>query len=253
VNGNGVRQLREAGIAVDGPLLEAEAKQLIAPFIARTKHSRAYITMKWAQSEDRKIAGPGGKRIQISNPTSSHQVQLLRSRCDAIVVGINTVLNDDPILLPKNVPMLRPYRRIVLDRNLRLPMDSQLVKSRDKSPLIICSDQPASHLTKLGIEEWPSDAWLRHPELTHVLMEPGPTLANAMFSQADRLWVIRSPKIVGDNTAPSAAKIPDHFVQTGEINLDGDVLHEYLNTQSAVFFAAVPSADFCSIGVPPME
>jgi pyrimidine deaminase RibD-like protein len=203
VNGNGVRQLREAGIVVDGPLLEAECKQLIAPFIAKTVFNKPYITMKWAESADGKVAGPSGNRVQISNPTSSHQVQLLRSRCDAVLVGINTVISDDPILLPRGVP-------------------------------------------RLGVKIFASDAWRMDGNSTHIIVEPGPTLAGSFFGDntADRLWVIQSPKIIGDETAPSAAAIPDYFVQTGEVNLDGDVLREYLNMKSNAFFAAVPSADF---------
>ena len=66
VNGNGVRMLREAGITVDGPVLEASCKQLIAPFIKRVMGLGPYLTMKWAESADGKVAGPGGVRTQIS-------------------------------------------------------------------------------------------------------------------------------------------------------------------------------------------
>ena len=265
VNGKGVRQLREAGIFVDGPALEAECKQLIAPFIAGTRDQRAYFTMKWAESADRKVAGANGKRVQISNPVSSHQVQLLRSRCDAIVVGINTVINDDPVLLPRGVPMLRPYRRIVLDSHLRLPLNSQLVKTVHLGPVDVftactsplaslahlsalrergvnvCNDIDDGHDGRLSISEWMMEL---HGRFSHVLVEAGPTLAAATMPFVDRLWVIRSPKSIGDETAPPAAAIPDYFVQTGEMNLDGDRLCEYLNTKGSTFFAAVPSADF---------
>ncbi len=249
VNGKGVAQLREAGIAVDGPLLENECKQLIAPFILRTQLHRPYTTMKWAESTDGKIAGPAGRRMRISNADASHQIQLLRCRCDAIVVGINTVLTDDPILLPRGVSRLRPYWRIVLDNHLRLPLDSQLIKTIDQSPVIVCTQQSpddarAVALTSAGVRIEPVDFWLKVSGFNHVLIEPGPTLAKSLLPDVDRLWVIRSPKIISDHTAPSAAAIPDFFVKTAEIDLDGDVLCEYLNTQSRAFFAAVPSADF---------
>jgi diaminohydroxyphosphoribosylaminopyrimidine deaminase/5-amino-6-(5-phosphoribosylamino)uracil reductase len=248
VNGNGVRQLRDAGIVVESSALENVCRQLIAPFIARTSHSRPYITMKWAESADGKVAGPGGRRVRISNIASSEQVQWLRSRSDAIVVGINTVINDDPILLPRRVPRRAGYRRIVLDRNLRLPLKSQLVETIHEGPVIVCSDElpTGEHgldLIGAGVKLWPADAWLSDPAISHVLIEPGPTLANAMLPQADRLWVIRSPKVIGDGTAPAAAAVPDDFVKTGEVDLDGDVLCEYLNTRSNVFFAPEPSAD----------
>jgi diaminohydroxyphosphoribosylaminopyrimidine deaminase/5-amino-6-(5-phosphoribosylamino)uracil reductase len=248
VNGNGVRQLREAGTVVDSSTLESECRQLIAPFIARTRFSKPYITMKWAESADGKIAGPRGRRTRISNIASSEQVQRLRSRSDAIVVGINTVINDDPILLPQRVPMRHGYRRIVLDRNLRLPVKSQLVETIHEGPVIVCSDElPTKEhgldLIGAGVKLWPADAWLSDPEISHVLIEPGPTLADAMLPQADRLWVIRSPKTITDDTAPAAAMVPDYFIKTGELDLDGDLLCEYLNTRSPVFFAPVESAD----------
>src|SRR3954451_23545285 len=70
VDGKGVAMLRAAGVTVDGPVLEGEAKQLIAPFIARTRLGRPYVTLKWAQTADGKVAGPGGTRMQISNTFS---------------------------------------------------------------------------------------------------------------------------------------------------------------------------------------
>jgi diaminohydroxyphosphoribosylaminopyrimidine deaminase/5-amino-6-(5-phosphoribosylamino)uracil reductase len=248
VNGKGIAQLRAAGIQVDAPLLEAECKQLIAPFLHRIQFNAPYWTFKWAQSADGKVAGPGGKRIQISNAASSRQVQQLRSRCDAIVVGINTVVNDDPLLLPRDVPILRPCRRIVLDRRLRLPLDSQLVRSVARGPLVVLTSPLADparveQLQAAGVEVTSNDAYFEDPSLTHVLTEPGPTLARDPIETIDRLWVIQSPIIVGDNTAPSAAAIPDYFVKTGELNLDGDILTEYLNPRSDAYFAPVESAD----------
>jgi diaminohydroxyphosphoribosylaminopyrimidine deaminase/5-amino-6-(5-phosphoribosylamino)uracil reductase len=250
VNGNGIRQLREAGISVDAPVLEAECKQLIAPFIALTVVHKPYVTMKWAQSQDGKIAGPGGKRVQISNSRSTHLVQLLRSSCDAILVGINTVIADDPMLLPRGVPFLRQVHRLVLDRKLRIPVDSQLVRTAKVSQVDVYCDQPPKdpqwqELTRAGVKIWATDSWRVNGNYTNVLVEPGRTLAASFFADntVDRLWVIRSPMIIGDDTAPSAAEIPDHFIKTGELNLDGDVLFEYLNTRSSVYFAPEKSAD----------
>jgi riboflavin biosynthesis pyrimidine reductase len=83
-------------------------------------------------------------------------------------------------------------------------------------------------------------------KLAEVLVEPGPSLAAQFFSTGwvDRLWVIRSPRSIGDPTAPSAMPVPESFVRTGSLNLAGDTLTEYLNPASPVFFAAEPSADF---------
>jgi diaminohydroxyphosphoribosylaminopyrimidine deaminase/5-amino-6-(5-phosphoribosylamino)uracil reductase len=270
VNGNGVAALRAAGIRVDGPVpgAEAECRQLIAPFIARTQHSRPYVTLKWAQTADGKIAGPGGKRLRISNDYATRIVHRLRARCDAILVGVNTVIADDPLLTARGVPHARPPARIVLDRNLRTPADSRLVRSaQDVLTLVLCEDRAklehffrlrqlddagvvvgsfaslslAGAVGALGRTQLPG-----HPAPTHLLVEPGPTLAAGFFADnlADRVWVLRSPTALNELDAPSATPIPPHFVKTGRLNLDGDTLTEYLNPQSPLFFAPSQSADF---------
>jgi diaminohydroxyphosphoribosylaminopyrimidine deaminase/5-amino-6-(5-phosphoribosylamino)uracil reductase len=273
VNGNGVRMLREAGIQVDGPVLEAECKQLIAPFLKWINESwTPYTTLKWAESADRCVAGAGGRRVQISNPTSSHLVQQLRSRSNGILVGINTVLNDDPTLLPRGLPVPERYRRFILDTHLRTPIDSQLVRTVSQSEVVVFSAWNAGTLHPerkrelvnrgvdvldqvdevkddryLVVEDWYHDSALWRRD-SHLLVEPGPTLATTMLRYADRLWVIRSPNQIGDPTAPTAATVPDHYVATGTIDLDGDRLTEYVNTQGNVYFATVPSADFVLAG-----
>jgi riboflavin biosynthesis pyrimidine reductase len=85
---------------------------------------------------------------------------------------------------------------------------------------------------------------------THVLVEPGPTLAHSMFQEntCDRLWVIRSQKKVDDATAPSVAAIPPEFVQSGQRKLKGDILTEYLNQKSPAFYANSASADLMAVG-----
>lgn len=80
VSGRGIRQLRDAGIAVDVGILEPACRQLIAPFIALVTHHRPYVTLKWAQTADGKVAGPGGARLQVSNAASMKQVHELRAR-----------------------------------------------------------------------------------------------------------------------------------------------------------------------------
>ncbi len=98
VSGRGIAQLREAGIEVDEGLLEAEAKQLIAAFFKGMTQGRPYVTLKWAQTADERIAGGGGKKLAISNARSIRAMHELRGRCDAILVGLATVLADDPLL-----------------------------------------------------------------------------------------------------------------------------------------------------------
>src|SRR6267142_6844283 len=103
VRGRGIEELRRAGIEVEVGMMEAESKQLNAAFFATVLHGRPYVTLKWAQSADGKVAGKLGARKQISNELSMRVVHELRARSDAILVGIGTVLADDPVLLPRGV------------------------------------------------------------------------------------------------------------------------------------------------------
>src|SRR5207248_870994 len=102
---------------------------------------RPYVTLKWAQTADGKIAGPGGKRLQISNAASSLAVQKLRAYGGAILVGINTVLADDPLLSVRDVAPLQPLLRIVLDRDLQIPLTSRLAQTPEAPLLIFTSFQ----------------------------------------------------------------------------------------------------------------
>src|SRR5688572_13946707 len=115
VNGKGIQQLRVAGVEVVGPVLEAEAKQLIAPFLARVRENRPYVTLKWAESADGKVAGEMGRRVQISNPLSSSRVHELRGTSDAILIGSRTALLDDPLLTARGASGSRVPLRAVMD------------------------------------------------------------------------------------------------------------------------------------------
>lgn len=257
VNGQGVGQLREAGVSARVGVMEAMCRQLIAPFAARMVYRRPYVTMKWAQSADCKVAGPGGRRLQISNDRSMRVVHELRGRCDGIMVGSNTVLRDDPMLTARGVKEPRPPVRYVLDRKLKIPPESRLVKSAAQIPVVVACEEEMLHspqaeelrtqgvqlLQADSINQVLADAYDRR--ITHLLVEAGPGLAKVFFTGgwADRLWVFRSPESVGDPAAPAAAEIPGNFKATGTLDLDGDRLTEYLNPDSTVFFEAAASAD----------
>ena len=261
VNGGGLAQLRDADIAVGGPVLEPAAKQLIAPFIAE-QGRRPWVTLKWAESLDAKVAGRGGARLQISGDAAQRLTHELRSRCDAILVGINTVLTDDPILTARGVERVRPLLRVVLDRQLRIPRDSRLMATADELALVVGTttraardhaDAYANLKAHPGVVvfEWDTLSRALHDlsyivGVTHLLVEPGPTLARGFFAEdlVDRVWVFRGRKAVDEPTAPAAAPVPTHYIQTGTLDLAGDTLTEYLNPASPVFFAAEPSADF---------
>lgn len=262
VNGQGGGQLRSAGIGVVAPVLEAECKQLLAPFIARVRYGRPYVTLKWAESRDQRVAGPGGRPVRISNDRSSSLVHQFRARSDGILVSIRTALNDDPMLTARGVEQARPLTRVVLDRNLDLPITGKLVATASRVPLLVfCSARAAKSkkaelatLGGFGAEVVPVpvaerrlsiDAVLHELAargMTHLLVEPGPRLAQAMMDVADRIWVFRSPMQINDIHAPKAALVT--YPPVGELDIAGDTLTEYVNPASPVYFAPTPSADF---------
>jgi diaminohydroxyphosphoribosylaminopyrimidine deaminase/5-amino-6-(5-phosphoribosylamino)uracil reductase len=263
VDGRGAQLLRAAGIDVVVPMLEDEAKQLNAAFIKATLRARPYVTMKWAESSNGKIAGPGGKRSQISSDRAMKVVHELRARSDTILVGINTAITDDPQLTVRNVETFRPLHRAVLDSNLRLPVESMLARTGSGEVVVFCSKDTfrssprVGELEALGLKvqglrltaggRLALDDLLYHLDEygQHLLIESGPTLAKTFFdeNQCDRLWVIRSPNSIDHADAPQAPAIPANYIKTGEVNLGGDMLSEYLNPNSAVYFSPQPSAD----------
>ena len=264
VAGRGIAQLRGAGVDVTVPALEPESRQLNAAFYKRVRLGLPYVTLKWAESSDGKVAGPPGRRLWISNRRALHIVHELRALCDAILVGMNTVKADDPLLTVRGVVPCRPLHRVVLNRDLTLSMASRVVQSAREAPLIvICADaarrEKPDHVRALesrGVEVVPMDTdgsgYIDLPDVlrllgsrsfTHLLVEPGPTLARSFLRQnlADRAWIFRSPNPVGDPTVPSALRID--YTPTGEAELNGDRLTEYLNPASPAFFSGEPSAD----------
>jgi diaminohydroxyphosphoribosylaminopyrimidine deaminase/5-amino-6-(5-phosphoribosylamino)uracil reductase len=269
VNGRGVEELREAGISVEMGVCSAECKQLGSLFFTRALLHRPYVTLKWAETRNGKIAGPGGKRLQITNAAATHAVHQLRAVCDSILVGAGTVKNDDPLLTARSVDAKRQPARYVLDRALSISPDAKIVTDMDALTTIFCAFSRESAYRekrkllesyKVGITNITADGdgKLQLTEALEriaddcrhdLLVEPGPQLARGFFEQglADRLWVIRSSSIEVELTAPGAPVIPPHFVPTAQIDLAGDLLTEYLNPDSPVFFAPLPSADFARV------
>jgi diaminohydroxyphosphoribosylaminopyrimidine deaminase/5-amino-6-(5-phosphoribosylamino)uracil reductase len=270
VNGKGVAMLRAAGIVVDGPVLEGEARQLIEPFLYAVQRSGPYVSLKWAESCNAKVAGSCGKPVRISGPSASRLVHELRARCDAIVVGIGTVLSDNPLLTPRDVHLRHKPIRIVLDPFMRTPIESRVVQTAREWPTVIISDELIRNPNRIALQRAGvvihsyERAGHDHSAMDaaearqfigeklgvrEVLVEPGPTLAKSWLEIADRLWVFRSPHPIDDTTAPVAVPIPDPLHSTGTIQVDEDQLTEYRRPlyseeNDDLAYPVTPSADF---------
>ena len=154
-DGRGIEQLKAAGIDVTVGILEKEARILNAPFIKYAQTDRPWVIVKWAQSIDGKLAcvnreaqllEPYMQLSQsirwISNEQSRKDAHKLRRRVQAILVGIDTVIADDPLLTPRPSMGRKPLR-IVLDSQLRISTYCQLLKTAKKYPLIIFTGEGA--------------------------------------------------------------------------------------------------------------
>ncbi len=141
VSGGGIRRLRRAGVRVDVGVLEKECRELNAPFCKYITRKRPFVTLKAAASLDGKVATRSGDSRWISSETSRNYVHRLRQAMDAVMVGIGTVLKDDPLLtvrLPGGKKPRQPLR-VIVDSRLRIPLHSQLVRTARAIP------DPGSH------------------------------------------------------------------------------------------------------------
>jgi diaminohydroxyphosphoribosylaminopyrimidine deaminase/5-amino-6-(5-phosphoribosylamino)uracil reductase len=125
VSGKGIEKLKAAGVKVILGILEKECRWLNRRFFTRQELGRPYIILKWAQSDDAFIAPEEGKRFMLSNDFSQKIVQKMRSEEDAILVGYNTALKDNPKLNNRYGSGRQPAR-IVIDPELQLPHELQL-------------------------------------------------------------------------------------------------------------------------------
>lgn len=139
VSGKGVRILREAGIEVRTDFLKEECDALNDIFFHYIKNKKPYVLMKYAMTADGKIATSTGKSKWITSALAREFVQEIRHKYMGIMVGIGTVLADDPLLncRAKNISNPRHPIRIICDSNLRIPIDSNIVKTASRYETIL--------------------------------------------------------------------------------------------------------------------
>jgi diaminohydroxyphosphoribosylaminopyrimidine deaminase / 5-amino-6-(5-phosphoribosylamino)uracil reductase len=224
VNGQGIQRLKNAGIAVDVELLRDEAAELNRGFLTRIATGRPMVTLKLATSLDGRIAMRSGQSKWITGDTARAHGHRLRTTHDAIMIGSGTALADDPALTSR-LPGLeaRSPLRIVMDRRLRLPVESKLVQTAPdhRTVLMTRTGHPASTLDRYrghDVEVIEADTpdvaltALGGLGITRLLVEGGATLAASLIATdlVDRLHWFRAPGIIGG----------DGLASIGEIGLD---------------------------------
>ncbi|MCD4831995.1 MAG: bifunctional diaminohydroxyphosphoribosylaminopyrimidine deaminase/5-amino-6-(5-phosphoribosylamino)uracil reductase RibD [Anaerohalosphaeraceae bacterium] len=135
VAGKGFEILTRAAIVVDVGLCQEQARQLNAAFFKYARTKMPWVIVKWAQSDDGFLSRTDGDRW-ITSSQSRQDVQRIRVRVQAILVGINTVIDDDPLLTLRS-PEQKPLLRVVLDSKLRISIQSKLLQTISQSPVLI--------------------------------------------------------------------------------------------------------------------
>lgn len=251
VSGQGADELRRAGISVDVGIGEAAARKLNAPYLKLLRTGRPYVQAKWAMTLDGKIATRSGDSKWISSEASRRRAHELRGRMDAIVVGIGTVLADNPMLTARP-PGPRIASRVVLDAVARTPASSFLAQTARSAPTLIVAGTDYSKenqriLKDMGCDflSLPVDArgWPRVSDLldelgrrrlTNVLIEGGSEVLGSFFdaSAVDEVHVFIAPRVAGGREAKTpvagngierlaaALRLSECTIET----LDGDIV-----------------------------
>jgi diaminohydroxyphosphoribosylaminopyrimidine deaminase/5-amino-6-(5-phosphoribosylamino)uracil reductase len=230
VSGQGFAKLRDAGIDVSSGMLEEEAKTLNEPFAKYIRHHIPLVTLKAAMTLDGKIALPPSQSRPTEHSTRTDwitgesaraHVQELRHQHDAILVGVGTVIADDPLLTDRSGrARRRPLLRVVLDSRLRLPLESRVVKTAADDLLVLCSfaeEKKKKQLLTLGVrvEQLPRANSEGHPDMaavlcflgqagiTSLMIEGGAMVNWAALSAGivDKVFLYYAPRILGGTTA----------------------------------------------------
>ena len=252
VSGRGIEKLRAAGIDVTTGVLQQKARDLNEAFAHFIRTRTPFVTLKAALSLDGRLAPPPASRFPnqpfwITGSAARHQVHVLRHASDAILTGIGTVLADDPKLTdrsnlqgPNGELRRRPLLRVVLDTHLRIPRNSQLVRSATTNPghgsdvLVLTSTAaPTDRIADLAarnvdVETIPEHAGrlslpaaldaLAERNILSVLLEAGSHLNGAFLRQnlVDKAVLFYSQIELGEQGIPFAHGVPSpyHFEQT---------------------------------------
>lgn len=222
VEGEGVERLREAGMEVEVGLLEDRARRLNEIFLKYVKTGRPFVVLKNAVSLDGKLATKTGESRWLSGEESRQIVHQLRDQLDAILVGLGTVIADNPRLTARTPDGGSDPIRIILDSNLSVPLESKVLNLKSSAPTIIAAaagkgmEEKREKLEERGVELIRTEGKrvelnqllqvLGDREITSLLVEGGSRVNTSFWEEklVDKLYYFIAPKILGGGNAPPA-------------------------------------------------
>lgn len=238
VSGKGIEKLKAAGIKVTTGVLEQKCRWLNRRFFMRQELQRPYIILKWAQSEDGFLAPENGKRVMLSNSYSQHMVQQMRSEEDAIMVGYNTALLDNPKLNNRYGSGRQPLR-IVSDPELALPAGLHLFDQ--SQPTLVFNYQRSGterHIRwqQLDRNETAPAQIVGHIQGINSIIIEGGTKTLQSFIDAglwDEAVVFKTETVL---QAGIPAPLLRHHIKSHQLVLQSDTVHFYHHEHTATLY-----------------
>ena len=200
VSGTGLKKLQEAGIEVVVGVLAQEGEELNKRFFKAHRFGLPYIVIKWAETSDGYVAQKDGNPLAISNTATNITVHRWRAEEAGILVGTNTILNDNPQLNARNWPEANNPTRIIIDRNLRIQGDFHILDQKQKTLIYnLHKNQSIDNLEYIKIESEIDFlnkmlSSLKNRGINSILVEGGPQLIQSFFEEQlyDEIRIIKS-------------------------------------------------------------
>jgi len=220
VNGQGIAALRAAGIEVEVGVCATEANELNKGFLLNVTDHRPMVILKMAVSKDWKMTTGDAAQSWITGEIARRHGHLLRATHDAILIGVGTVIADDPMLDCRIAGLEKSSLvRVVLDRHSRMPQDSKLMQTADQIPLWILKENTIPEVLKT----------LAGKGITRLLVEGGRQVAQSFLDAGvvDKIVIYQAPHEIGD-AGLSAPELPKNISLKSEIQLGNDTVRHYV-------------------------
>ena len=224
VSGKGIKRLLNAGIKVEAGILEEGCRDINEPYIKYMKTRAPFVTLKLASTLDGKIASAAGDAKWITGETARKHAHRMRAQADAVMVGISTVLKDNPELTTR-LAMGRDPLRVVVDSRLRIPVTAKVL-NLERGGIIIATTEKASEGRINAMEVRGAEVMilpsrkgvvdlralikaLGKREITSLLIEGGSSLAASVLKEGivDKIAIFYAPKIFGREGLPMIGRL----------------------------------------------